>query len=67
MIDPDKCRAVLLLHQEGMALREIGRRLNLSRNTVRRIIKQRAMAASAPRKDKVHIDRELLERLYQRL
>ena len=65
MIDPDKCSAVMLLHQEGMGLREIGRRLNLSRNTVRRIIKQKAMAASAPRKDKVHIDRELLEGLYR--
>ena len=41
MIDPDKCNAVYLLHQEGMPVREISRRLNISRNTVRRIVKQK--------------------------
>ncbi len=64
MIDPDKCKAVYLLHQEGMGVREISRRLNLSRNTVRRIIKQQGVVPVSPRKDKIHIDRELLERLY---
>ena len=43
MIDPDKCNAVYLLHTEGMAVREISRRLNISRNTVRRIIKQKGV------------------------
>ena len=64
MIDPDKRKAVYLLHTEGMAVREICRRLNLSRNTVRRIIKQKGVVAVSPRKDKIHIDQELLERLY---
>jgi len=64
MIDPDKCKAVYLLHTEGMAVREISRRLNLSRNTVRRIIKQQGMVPVSPRKDKTQIDQELLERLY---
>ena len=45
MIDPDKCNAVYLLHQEGMPVREISRRLNISRNTVRRIIKQKGVAS----------------------
>ena len=64
MIDPDKCKAVYLLHTEGMGVREISRRLNLSRNTVRRIIKQQGMVPVSPRKDKTQIDQELLERLY---
>jgi DNA-binding transcriptional regulator LsrR (DeoR family) len=56
MIDPDKCSAVYLLHTEGMGVREISRRLNLSRNTVRRIIKQQGMVPVSPRKDKTHIE-----------
>ena len=64
MIDPDKCNAVYLLHCEGMAVREISRRLYLSRNTVRRIIKQQGVQTPSARKDKIDIDRELLERLY---
>jgi transposase len=40
MIAPDKRKAIFLLHQEGMPLREISRRLCLSRNSVRRIIAQ---------------------------
>jgi transposase len=63
MIDPDKCNAVYLLHREGMAVRDISRRLRLSRNTVRRIIKDQGGRSRSPRKDKLHIDRELLERL----
>jgi len=65
MIDPDKCNAVYHLHQEGMAVREISRRLNLSRNTVRRIIKQQGVESRSPRKNKAQIDRALLERLYR--
>ena len=45
MIDPDKCNAVYLLHTEGMPVREISRRLNISRNTVRRIIKQKGVVS----------------------
>jgi len=65
MIDPDKCNAVYLQHTEGMPVREICRRLNLSRNTVRRIIKQKGVVSRSQRKDKTQIDRELLERLYR--
>lgn len=65
MIDPDKCNAVVLLHQEGMAARDISRRLKISRNTVRRIIKRKGVGAPSPRKDRIHIDRALLERLYR--
>ena len=65
MIDPDRCNAVYLLHTEGMPVREISRRLNISRNTVRRIIKQRGVVSPSQRKDRTQIDRELLERLYR--
>ena len=36
MISTDKCKAIFLLHQEGMPEREIVRKLRVSRNAVRR-------------------------------
>ena len=39
MIDPDKRKAIYCLHNEGMGTRAIARRLEVSRNTVRAIIK----------------------------
>ena len=65
MIEPDKRRAVFLLHEEGMPLREISRRLRISRNTVRAVIKQKGKMPDCVRKDKIHIDRELLGRMHQ--
>ena len=38
MIGPDKRKAIVILHEEGMSLREISRRLKVSRKTVRDII-----------------------------
>lgn len=38
MIGADKRKAIVLLHEEGMSLREISRRLKVSRKTVRDII-----------------------------
>lgn len=40
MIAPDKRKALFLLHQEGMSIRQIARRLAVSRRTVRRAIAQ---------------------------
>ena len=48
-----------------MSLREISRRLRISRNTVRAVIKQEGKIPDCVRKDKIHIDQELLERLHQ--
>jgi hypothetical protein len=63
MIGPDKRKAVFLLHQEGMPLREISRRLGLGRNSVRRIIAQEGQmpihAFTPP------IDSDLLRQLHQ--
>ena len=64
MIDPDKRNAVFQLHEAGMPLREISRRLHISRNTVRNIIRQRGKMPQTERKDKIHIDPDLLRRLY---
>ncbi len=65
MIEADKRKAVFLLHQEGMSINEIVRRLQLSRNTVRTILKQKGEMPAQVRKRKVRIEAELLERLYR--
>jgi transposase len=64
MIDPDMRNAIYQLHQEGMPLREISRRLHVSRNAVRTIVRQQGKITRKERKDKIQIDPELLERLY---
>ena len=40
MIEPDKRKAIYLLHKEGMGLREISRKMNISTYTVTAIIGQ---------------------------
>ena len=47
-----------------MGIREIAQRMNVSRNTVRAIIRQQGLIPKKVRKDKVEIDPELLGRLY---
>lgn len=64
MIDPDMRNAIFQLHQEGMSLREISRRLHVSRNAVRTIVRQQGKITRKERKDKIQIDPELLQRLY---
>jgi hypothetical protein len=65
MIDAHKGSAILALHQEGMGLREMSRRLRLGRNTVRRIIRAQGRMPAAARAERVHIDPQLLEALYK--
>ena len=65
MIDPDVRNAIYQLHQAGMSLRDISRRLHVSRNAVRRIVKQQGKFARRERSDKKQVDAELLERLYR--
>jgi len=48
-----------------MSLKEIVRKLRVSRNTVRAVIKQQGKMPRSTRRDKITIDVELLERLYQ--
>lgn len=65
MIDPDMRNAVFQLHQEGMSQREISRRLHISRNAVRTIVRQQGKITRKERNDKIQIDSELLERLHR--
>jgi len=65
MIDADTCSAILALHQEGMGLRELSRRLRLGRNTVRRILRRQGRPPPAPRGARVPLDPERLQALYQ--
>ena len=65
MIGPDVRNAIYQLHQAGMSQREISRRLHVSRNAVRKIVKQQGKFARPERSDKKHIDAQLLERLYR--
>lgn len=64
MIAADTRKAVFLLHQEGMPVREIARRLHLGRNTVRTVI---AHAGEVPRpaSPTPPVDPDLLRRLYE--
>jgi len=65
MIDPGKRNAIYQLHLEGMSQREISRLMCVSRKAVKRIIEQRGKFDREDRQDKMHVDRELLERLYR--
>ncbi len=65
MIEADMRNAIFQLHQEGMSLREISRRLHVSRHAVRMIVKQQGKMTRKQRNDKLQIDSELLERLYR--
>lgn len=65
MIEADKRKAMFLLHQEGMSLREIARRLGASRNTVRRVIQSKGKMPLSTRGDKIRIDVDLLKSLYE--
>jgi transposase len=64
MIDQDKRKAIWCLHNEGMGLREISRRLGVCRNTVSAIVSQKGGMPDGERKDKTELDAELLRRLY---
>jgi transposase len=65
MIEADKRKAIFLLHQEGMPLREIARRLRVSRNTVAVVIAQGGQPPKLVRSPKHTIDAQLLQRLYE--
>jgi transposase len=64
MIDQDKRNAIYQLYRTGMPLREIARRFQLSRNTVREIVRNQAAMPNQVRKDKIQVDPELLAKLY---
>ena len=65
MIGEGRRKAVHALHEEGMGVREIARRLHLARNTVRAIIEQGGAMPKIERGPKLVLDEELLRRLYR--
>jgi len=65
MIDPEMRNAIYQLHLAGMPLRQISRQFHISRNTVRAVIKQQGKLPQTVRKDKIHIDLELLRRVHE--
>jgi transposase len=65
MIEPDVRNAIYQLHLAGMSQRAIARQFHVSPHTVRKIIRQQGAMPQTVRKDKIHIDPELLRRLYQ--
>jgi transposase len=64
MIEADKRKAIYLLHEQGMGIRQISRNLNISPNTVKAIIAQKGEMPQSVRKDKIRIDPDLLSQLY---
>jgi len=64
MIEPDKRKAIYILHKEGMGVREISRRMNISTNTVHTIIGQAGAMPQTIRKDKIEIDTDLIIGIY---
>ena len=65
MIPPNKRKAIFLLHQEGMGVREIARSIHISPTTVMEIIGQKGEMPEIIRKDKIKIDSALLANLYE--
>jgi len=64
MIDVNKRKAIFLLHNEGIGVREISRTLRVSTNTVSSIIDQKGQLPETIRQDKINIDPELLRNLH---
>ena len=64
MIEPDKRNAIYQLYKEGLSIRRISKQLNVSRHTVRRIIQEKGCPPQITRKDKIEIESQLLQRLY---
>lgn len=64
MIEASKRKAIFLLHQQGMSVREIARRLGASRNTVRAVIAQEGQMPKLLRVPKQAIDPDLLRTLH---
>jgi len=64
MIEPEKRKAIYLLHQSGLSVRQIARRLGVSRNTLKAVIAQQG---EPPQRAPVDppVDPDLLRTLYE--
>ncbi len=66
MLNKDKRKVIVSLFEEGRKKKEIARLLNITPQTVRRILVMGADRTIVPRTDKKSIDLDLLRRLYAR-
>ncbi|MBF0411022.1 MAG: helix-turn-helix domain-containing protein [Candidatus Riflebacteria bacterium] len=65
MKNPQERSFVFSLYKEvGMSIREIASRCGMSTTTVQKIIDQKGVMPDIPRKDKIHISKELLKMLH---
>jgi transposase len=64
MIGEGQRKGIHALHEGGMGVREIARRLHIARNTVRAIIEQGGAMPKIERAFKLALDEELLRQLY---
>jgi transposase len=64
MIGEGQRKGIHALHQGGMGVREIARRLHVARNTVRAIVEQGGAMPKIERRGKLALDEELLRELY---
>jgi len=65
MIAADTRKAVFLLHESGMAVRQIARQFGLSRQSVDAIIDQRGEMPAVERTPKTKLDPDLLRQLHR--
>lgn len=64
MIDHDRRTAVIALFAQGRGKREIARLLEISRKTVKNIIKAEGKILESKRKDTIEIEEERLRKLH---
>jgi DNA-binding transcriptional regulator LsrR (DeoR family) len=63
MIEPDKRKAIFLLHQEGMPARQIAQQLRVSRPTVKTIIAQEGQNPEVARSLPMQTEASILSQL----
>lgn len=64
MIDVDTRKAIFLLHEKGMQVRELSRKFHLSRNSIRRIIREKGCSLTINRKDKLALEPDLVRKYF---
>lgn len=66
MIDHELSKAIFLLSQTGISIRQLGQRFKISRNTVRKIIRGNGGEVKRNYRNKIIIDPDLLADLYDK-
>lgn len=64
MIEADRRKSIYLLHEQGMALREIAQRMGVARSTAAAIVAAKGAPPVAARPCRVELDVELVRELY---